>query len=202
MRKKKKREALTVTRLITEVLIKQLSIPIRQIVNDTSFAEFTGAKRPDLLISEIEFKGDNEKQYIENLVAYAEVKDECAVNDADWMDAVKQGKLKSKKLKIPYFIVTNCETSIFYNTRTLDEITLNMNPLREFQTIDILRLIKSRLKKSPSITNIITNVDSISTVSEAIFNKKLWELAIIYRSINFENNVQKIEVDPKNWTIV
>lgn len=34
---KKKREALTVTRLINEVLVSQLSIPLRQIVNDTTF---------------------------------------------------------------------------------------------------------------------------------------------------------------------
>ena len=49
---KKKREALTVNRLIHEVLVGQLSIPLRQIVNDTSFSAWTGIKRPDLLISE------------------------------------------------------------------------------------------------------------------------------------------------------
>lgn len=38
-----------------------------------------------------------------------------------------------------------------------------------------------------------TNVDSISTISEAIFNKKLWELAGVYRGINFKDNVQKID---------
>lgn len=43
------------------------------------------------------------------------------------------------------------------------------------------------------LINIQTNVDSISTISEAIFNKKLWELAIIYRGINFKDNLQKID---------
>jgi type I restriction enzyme M protein len=193
MAKGKKREALTVTRLINEVLVSQLSIPLRQIVNDTSFEKYTGSKRPDLLISEFDFDGNNEDQFIANLVAYAEVKDGCVIDDKDWKDALSQGKAKSEKLKLPYFIVTNCKASIFYNAKTGKEITLNKNLIREFQTIDILRLIKNRLRKDPSLTNIQTNVDSVSTISEAIFNKKLWELANIYRGINFKDNPQKID---------
>lgn len=193
MIKNKKRESLTVARLINEVLAAQLSIPLRQIVNDTSFEKYTGSKRPDILISEFEFDGRNEDQFVKNLVAYAEAKDNCSVGDKDWKDAIRQGKLKSKKLGLPYFIVTNCKTTIFYNTNNLQEIKLNKNPIREFQTIDILRLIKNRLIKKPNTIDIQTNVDSISTISEAIFNKKLWELAGIYRSINFKDNIQKID---------
>lgn len=55
MAKAKKQEALSVSRLINEVLVAQLSIPFRQIVNDTSFAKYTGSKRPDILISEFEY---------------------------------------------------------------------------------------------------------------------------------------------------
>ena len=192
---KKKQEALTVQRLIHEVLVSQLSIPSRQIVNDTTFTSYTGSKRPDLLISEFEYDPvlNNEKQFIENLVAYAEAKDDCVVGDTYWNDAVKQGFTKAPKLKLPYFIVTNCKATIFYNVATKKEIKLNGNPIREFQTIDILRLIKNRLTKNPSLEDIRTNVDSLSVISEAVFNKKLWELAKIYRNINFENNVQKID---------
>src|ERR1043165_3601719 len=193
MAKVKKREALTVTRLIHDVLIGQLSIPLRQIVNDTSFQKYTGSDRPDILISEFEFDGTNESQFIANLVAYAEVKDNCAVDDSAWNDAIKQAKRKSIKLGLPYFIVTNCKTSVFFNGQTGKEIKLNGNPIREFQTIDIFRLIKNRLIKTPALHDIQTNVDSISTISEAIFNKKLWELKGIYRGINFKNNVEKID---------
>lgn len=193
MAKKKKQEALSVSRLINEVLIGQLGIALRQIVNDTTFSAFTGSKRPDILISEFEYDGSNDKEFIMNLVAYAEAKDNCSVGDKDWLDAIIQGKEKSKKLKLPYFIVTNCKTTYFYNALTLEEITLNGNPIREFQPIDIFRLIKKKLEDNPSISNIVTNVDSISTISESIFNKKLWELAGIYRSVNFKNNVQKID---------
>jgi len=190
-----KQEALTVSRLIQEVLVNQLSIPSRQIVNDTTFSTYTGSKRPDLLISEFEYDQEkkNDEEFIENLVAYAEAKDDCVVGDSDWFDAIKHGKTKSPKLKLPYFIVTNGKTSIFYNTTTGNEINLNGNPIRDFQTIDILRLIKHKLKKDPKLENILTNVDSLSVISEAVFNRKLWELAKIYRNINFENNVQKID---------
>ena len=87
---KKKQEALSVSRLINEVLVAQLSIPFRQIVNDTSFAKYTGSKRPDILISEFEYDGTNDDQFIQNLVAYAEAKDDCAVDDKDWKDAVDE----------------------------------------------------------------------------------------------------------------
>jgi type I restriction-modification system DNA methylase subunit len=190
-----KQEALTVTRFIHEILVSQLAIPIKQIVNDTTFTKYTGSKRPDLLISEFEYdtKRKNDVEFIENLVAYAEAKDDAVIGDIFWNDAMTQGKGKAIKLKLPYFVVTNCKISIFYNVKTGKEIKLNNNPIREFQTIDILRLIKHRLTKDPNLDNILTNVDSLSVISEAVFNKKLWELEKIYRNVNFENNVQKID---------
>ena len=191
--KKGKKEALSVSRLINEVLVAQLSIPFRQIVNDTTFSKYTGSKRPDILISEFEYDGTNDTQYISNLVAYAEAKDDCKVDDKDWKDAIEQGKIKAPKLGLPYFIVTNCKTTYFYNAKTMKQITLNGNPIREFQTIDIYRLRKNKLTENPELDSITTNVDSISTISEAIFNKKLWELAGVYREINFKDNVQKID---------
>ena len=190
-----KKEALTVTRFINEVLVSQLSIPLRQIVNDTTFVSYTGSKRPDLLISEFEYDPArrNDTEFIENLVSYAEVKDDCVVGDSDWSDAIKQGKVKAPKLNLPYFIVTNGKISVFYNAKTCKEIRINNNLIREFQTIDILRLIKNKLTKNPCSQNIITSTDSRSIISEAIFNKKLWELEKIYRNISFDNNVQKID---------
>ena len=191
----KKQEALTVSRLINEVLISKLNIPLHQIVNDTTFSTYTGSKRPDLLISEIEYDPlkKNEDQFISNLVAYAEAKDGCSVNNREWKEAIQQGLDKAPKLNLPFFIITNGKVSIFYNVKNKEEIKLNGNPIREFQTIDIFRLIKNRLQKNPNLTNIITNIDSSSVISEAIFNNKLWELAKIYRNINIDNNSAKID---------
>lgn len=193
--RKPKREALTVQRLITEVLVGQLSIAPRQIVNDSTFKNYTLIRRPDLLISEFEFDYDNEneKQYIDNLVAYAEIKDDCSVGDSEWLKAKKDGREKAVQLNMPYFIVSNCKVTIFYNTKTGNEISLNGNPIREFQTIDIFRLIKNKLLNNPDLHEIRTNVDSLSVISEAIFNKKLWELAGVYRGISFKDNQQKID---------
>ena len=69
-RPKKKEEALTVQRFINEVLVGQLSIPLRQIVNDTTFSKYTFLKRPDLLVSEFVYDQGtkNETQFIDNLV--------------------------------------------------------------------------------------------------------------------------------------
>ena len=101
--KRRKHEALSVSRLINEVLVGQLSIPFRQIVNDSTFDKYTGAKRPDLLISEFEFDGSNDDQFIENLVAYAEVKDNCSFDDSDWRDGRKAREGKSKETRTSVF---------------------------------------------------------------------------------------------------
>lgn len=190
---KKKREALSVSKLINEVLVGQLGIPFNQIVNDTSFSSYTGQKRPDILISDFEFDEADEKKYIENLVAYIEVKDDCTVGGYDWNDAINHAKGKSNQMNLPYFIVTNCKTAVFYNASNMQEIKLNGSLLREFQTIDIFRLIKKKIHENAELVDISTNVDSSSTISESTFNKKLWELASVYRGISFKNNNQKID---------
>jgi len=192
---KKKKEALTVNRFINEVLVDQLKIPLKQIVNDTPFEKFTGSKRPDLLISDVEYdiQLNNDIEYIKNLVAYAEAKDNCVVDDSNWKDAYKNGLFKSKKLGISYFIVTNCKISYFYNSSNGKELKLNGNPIREFQSLDVLRLISKKIEKNEKLTDISTNVDTQSSISEAIFNKRLWELANIYRGVDFNNITEKID---------
>lgn len=192
---KKKKEALTVSRFISEILVEQLEIPMKNIVNDTTFKEYTGSKRPDLLISDVEYDLDlnNDDEYIQNLVCYAEVKDDCTVGDKDWQDAFEQGVIKSSKLNIPYFVVTNCRVSYFYNSNTKDELKLNGNPIREFQSFDVLRLINKKIQENPTLSDVSTSSDTQSVISEATFNKKLWELANIYRVVNFNNISEKID---------
>lgn len=193
-KKPNKQEALSVSRLINEVLVSQLGIPFRTIVNDSTFSSYTGSKRPDILISNFEYDGTNDEQYIENLIAYVEAKDtNCIVNDKNWEDAINQGVEKATKLKIPFFGVTNCKTTYFYNTQTKERLSLNGNLIYEFQTLDIFRIIKKCLVENPKATDIKIGFNSLSAVSEAVFNKKLWELKEIYRAIDFENNTQKID---------
>lgn len=193
-KKNNKQEALSVARLINEVLVEQLGIPFRNIVNDTTFSNYTGSRRPDILIGNYEYDGTNDEQYINNLVAYVEAKDTtCNVDDVDWKDAIKQGMEKAPKLGLPFFGVTNCKTTYFYNIKTGNRISLNGNRIYEFQTLDVFRIIKKRLNENPDQDNIIVGIDSLASVSEAVFNKKLWELKEEYRAIDFENNTQKID---------
>lgn len=193
-KKNQKKEALSVNRLINEVLVEQLGIPLRNIVNDTTFSNFTGSRRPDIIISNIEYTGDNDSEYLKNILCYVEAKDtSCNIDDRDWMDAYTQGKEKSPKLGIPYFGVTNCKTTYFYNSTTGERLKLNGNLISEFQTLDVFRIIKKKLKDEPNLSNIRMGVDSLSSVSEAVFNKKLWELKEEYREIDFANNTQKID---------
>ena len=99
-----KQEALLVMRLITEVLVEQLHVPSRQIVNDVAFSKYTGSTRPDLLISELEYdrEKNNDEQYVQNLIAYAEVKDSCSLGDSEWNKAKADGFIKAPNLNLPY----------------------------------------------------------------------------------------------------
>ena len=193
-KKNQKKEALSVGRLIMEVLVEQLGIPFRNIVNDTTFSSYTGSKRPDLTISNVEYKGDNVNEYIQNLLCYVEAKDtSCNIDDSEWRDAFEQGKEKSLRLGIPFFGVTNCKTTYFYNRKTGERLKLNGNLISEFQTLDVFRIIRKKLKENPGLSDIRMGVDSLSSVSEAVFNKKLWELKEEYREIDFASNTQKID---------
>ena len=144
---RQRKEALSVQRLINEVLVQTLGIPSHNIVNDAAFSRYTDSRRPDILISNAAYlnnPGDmrNEEDFINNLICYAEAKDiSCKVGDADWKDAIRQGQEKAPKLGLAYFAVTNCSITYFYN---LDgqRLSLNGNPITEFQTMDVMRIMK------------------------------------------------------------
>ena len=197
-RRNQKREALSVQRLINEVLIQNLGIPSHNVVNDATFQKYTGSLRPDILISNMPYANnpndpDDEIRFVENLICYVEAKDiTCKVNDADWKDAIAQGKTKAPKLGLNYFGVTNCNITYFYNLAG-DRLSLNGAPMSEFQTMDVLRIIKKKTNADAGTTDIDMGVDALTAVSEAVFNSKLWQLKNIYRAIDFENNTKKID---------
>lgn len=195
---KQRKEALSVQRLINEMLVQTLGIPSHNIVNDAAFSRYTDSQRPDILISNVAYlnnPGDtrNEEDFISNLICYAEAKDiSCKVDDADWKDAIRQGREKAPKLGLSYFAVTNCSITYFYN---LDgrRLSLNGSPITEFQTMDVMRIMKRVTGENHAATDIDMSVDSLTAVSEAVFNAKLWQLKNIYRGIDFENNMKKID---------
>lgn len=87
---------------------------------------------------------------------------------------------------MPYYVVSNCRTAYYYNTKTGKSLTINGNPLREFSGLDVLRIIKRTLTKDETCSDVKINVDTQSSLSESTFKKKLWELAIIYRELPFK----------------
>lgn len=194
----RRQEALSVSRIINDILIEQLGIPHQQIVNDTTF-EVTGNLRPDLLISGVPLHEDrsNDEEFLADLLLYVEAKDNnCKFDDASWRSAIKDGAQKAILLNIKYFGVTNTITTVFYNASTLEVLKVDGLMVSEFQDLDVLRAIKSQLEDQPELSNIVLGQDTQEALSEAKFNKKLWELREIYRSISFQNNEQKI-----NFTI-
>ena len=156
---KQRKEALSVQRLINEVLVQTLGVPLHNIVNDATFTKYTDFQRPDILISNVAYlnnPGDtrNENDFINNLICYAEAKDiSCKVDDADWKDAIRQGKRKAPKLGLSYFAVTNCSITYFYN---LDgqRLSLNGNPITEFQTMDVMRIMKRVTGENQAVVDI------------------------------------------------
>lgn len=73
-------------------------------------AEKSGRNRGDIWIS-LEKQG--EKHFEENIIALIEAKHKNAIiGDMDWRDAMRQGKEKSEKQGLNYYIVTNCRDDI------------------------------------------------------------------------------------------
>ncbi|MFT8705508.1 class I SAM-dependent DNA methyltransferase [Bifidobacterium aquikefiricola] len=187
-------EALSVQRLINEVLVQKLGIPAHNIVNDMAFPHHTGIRRPDITISNEPYEDSNdEERFVNNLICYLEAKDiHCKLDDADWKNAINQCMVKAPELGLHYFGVTNCRYTYFYNLNG-KRLSLNGNPISEPQAMDVLRLIKHQTGQDNNITDIQMGVDTLTAVSEAVFDSKLWQLKNIYRGIDFENNNKKID---------
>ena len=97
----------------------------------------------------------------------------------DWFDFYKKEIGKNleivKDSTIIHGGIDNYGT-YFYNVKTGNRISLNGNIIYEFQTLDVFRIIKKRLSENPAQDDIRIGIDSLASVSEAVFNKKLWEL--------------------------
>jgi hypothetical protein len=90
--------------------------------------EKTGNKRGDVWISK---NKQPHKDFEKNIVALIEAKHRnCEIGDIDWRDAMRQGKEKSEKHGLNYYIVTNSTTNFrFYNSFSDEEIFLDGNIL-------------------------------------------------------------------------
>lgn len=193
-----KQEALKTTRLISEKLTLELGIPSSNIVNDTTFSEYTGTQRPDLLISTNQYNPNSKNQkkekdhFIKGVVFYCEIKDDCSLYDENWKDAERQALDKSKKLNLPYYAISNLKITKFFNLKG-QELSLNNEPISDFKDLNVLKTIYKALSQNNSLTNIGTDSEIKNSIKEKHFIQKLAELEKIYRSLSFDNITDKID---------
>lgn len=205
MTKKSKTESNDTLQFISNQVIK-LGYEIDKIKYDVSLSSLgidnkDSNKRPDILISKY---GNNESDsdFINGIIFYCEAKDKnTKINDRDWIDAIKQGLIKSdlKNLNKNFFGVTNFNTTYVYSVEKLKEINfpeckleeidtarvlLNGFLINTFPSFDVVNLIELQLKKG--VINIINN-QNVNGITETEFQKILSELKTSYRNIDFDN---------------
>jgi len=153
--------------------------------------EKSGKKRGDIWIS---LKKQADKDFEDNIIALIEAKHRNAtIGDMDWLDAIRQGKEKSLKQKLNYYIVTNCKNDFrYYNVHNDDEIILDGKTLTKIVNLDILQKIQSQ--SSPDNSYIIhKSSKSIKPLSEVKFRCTLRKLANIYRSAGLRKGDERID---------
>lgn len=153
--------------------------------------EKSGNKRGDIWIS---LKRQISKDFEKNIIGLIEAKHrKCNIGDMDWRDAMKQGKEKSIKQNLNYYIVTNCNSDVrFYNSYNDEEITLDGFTLTRFVNLDILNKIQSQV--SPSNSDVLHKTNkSVISFSEAEFRNSLKILENIYRGAGIRKGDDRID---------
>ena len=153
--------------------------------------EKSGAKRGDIWISTSK---QNNADFEDKIIALIEAKHvKAIVGDMDWRDAMRQGREKSLKQKLNYYIVTNCKSEFrFYNSYTDEEIILDGKNIVKLVSTDILQKIHSQVTDTNSI--VFHKSKIISTpISQAKFRMTLKRLADIYRSAGLKKGNERID---------
>lgn len=128
-----------------------------------------------------------------NIIALVEAKSKHSkLDDRDWIIAKKDGQKKAKKQGLPYFIVTNTIDLIrFYNTESLDFISIDGVELSTIQRIEVLQKIFAQVNKDNS--NVIHKINlPIGDFTEKDFQKTLFSLKNIYRMSQIDNDSEMI----------
>lgn len=148
-------------------------------------------QRGDVWISLSE--NTNKKEFENNIIALIEAKHKkSTIGDSDWKDAMKQGKEKSEKQGLNYYIVTNCNDSVrFYNRFNDKEITLDNEKITSLQPIKIL--VKAQTQINENESNIINKIKNQKIKTEKDFQKSLCKLKEIFRSCAIKKSEEKID---------
>lgn len=153
--------------------------------------EKSGNKRGDIWISQADFTS---KDFEKKITALIEAKHRKAtIGDMDWRDAMAQGKEKSAKQGLNYYIVTNCRADFrFYNSVNDSEITVDGKVLTHMVPIDVLQKIQSQTNKDNS--DVVHKTTLVARpISESKFRVTLRTLADIYRSAGLKKGDERID---------
>jgi type I restriction enzyme M protein len=170
--------------------LESLNIPKVNCKVDVT-TEKSGMKRGDVWVSLVpQSRIDFEK----NIVALIEAKHRnTVIGDIDWRDAMEQGKEKSIKQGLNYYLVTNCKTEVrYYNSHTDEEILLDGKVLIRFVPLEILQKIQTQVTSENSY--VIHKTSKITQpLSETKFRTTLKKLADIYRSAGLKKGDERID---------
>lgn len=185
----KKEETNDIIHLLLPKLVKA-GIPSDNCKIDVT-TERSGNKRGDVWISLV---GQTERNFEEKIIGLIEAKHKkCNIGDMDWRDAMRQGKEKSLKQNLNFFMVTNCESEIrYYNSYNGDEITLDGVTLTEHVNLEILNKIQTQV--SPTNSEVLHKTrKAVVSFSEAEFRNGLKILENIYRSAGIRKGDERID---------
>lgn len=170
--------------------LEQIGISRKQCKVDVA-TEKTGKKRGDVWISKV---NQTDKHFEKQIIALIEAKHRnCEIGDMDWRDAMRQGKEKSVKHGLNFYIVTNCATNFrFYNAYTDDEVFLDGKPLSKLQPLEILEVIQTQINPE-NLYAIYRASKETAPFSESKFRGSLKKMADIYRSCGLKKGDERID---------
>lgn len=151
----------------------------------------SGCQRGDIWISK---SSQPSSSFEKNIISLIEAKHKNAtIGDMEWRDAMKQGKEKSIKQKLNYYIVTNCKTETrFYNAFNDEEIELDGRTITDFVSFDVLNKIQTQISEENS--HVIHKASKTTKpFAESKFRSTLKSLADIYRSTGLKKGDERID---------
>lgn len=176
--------------------IKDHLVPILKengIINNYKFNTATAKttpKRGDIWISSSNSKDRN---FEKNIVGLIEVKHKnSTIDDTDWKEGIKHGKIKASLQGLNYYIVSNCKDFRFYNVHDDSLLYLDNNLLTKMVNIEILNKINTQVSEGNSEVYHKKIID-YPEIQETEFRNTLNKLSNTYRSAGIQKDER---IDP------
>lgn len=169
--------------------LKKVDIDLANIKQDVATKK-TKKLRGDLWISSVDIENP---KWEKNIVCLIEAKPvQTKMDDNDWKDAMEQGQKKATLQGLSYFVVTNTAgLTRFYNTKSLNLISINGNLVTSIPKIDVLKSILTQVDAENS--NVEIDNDNVTfDYNETDFQKSLFQLKNTYRSSKMDNDAEMI----------